>query len=645
MHSSDGSPRVRFVVPGDPDQNTGGYRYIRRLADAISDSGVHAEVIGLAGDFPRPDRWALIEMDHYLERCPSSALVVLDGLAMSAMPEVVARHAQRLHLVALIHHPLADESGLSERDCRWFFEQERRALAKVRQIITTSSFTARRLADFGVTADRITVAEPGVAISAGLQRAQKTHDSIPQILCVGHLSPRKAQHQLVRALQNLKGLPWRCTLAGALDRDRRYSQQVAQAIQSAGLSERIVLAGEADDERLTELYEGADMFVLPSEYEGYGMVIDEATAAGLPILSSDGGALAETALRPGVQQYPAGNVEALTDRLRDWLSNPEVLAANAKLAQRQSLRLNTWEQAAATVLTATGLKTSATANVFEGGWLALREPADHRARSAALTDTLNQWFQQRTVRSADGAPEGPVTIVDLGAGRGSNAVYLSPRLQVPQRWLLLDQDASLLAEAQTRLSEQGITASIVEQWLSAESLPRQIPEQATLITASALIDLVSQTWLEALVDTAFARGAAVLVVLSYSGKFRLEPGHPDDGRVLALLNEHQQGEKGTGQALGPDAAEALRLCLQAAGYFVETRMTPWHLGRDDEALIGQLLNGWADAVSELIPKPDKQDRSWLRRWLADRRQRLAEGRLSVTVQHLDLLALPEGVGV
>ena len=88
------------------------------------------------------------------------------------------------------------------------------------------SFTARRLADFGVTADRITVAEPGVAISAGLQRAQKTHDSIPQILCVGHLSPRKAQHQLVKALQNLKGLPWRCTLAGALDRDR--------GVQSAG---------------------------------------------------------------------------------------------------------------------------------------------------------------------------------------------------------------------------------------------------------------------------------------------------------------------------------------------------------------------------------------------------------------------------
>ena len=197
----------------------------------------------------------------------------------------------------------------------------------------------------------------------------------------------------------------------------------------------------------------------------------------------------------------------------------------------------------------------------------------------------------------------------------------------------------------SRLSEQGVTASIAEQWLSAESLPRHIPKQATLITASALIDLVSDTWLDALVDTAVARGAAVLVVLSYSGEFRLEPRHPDDGPVLALLNEHQRGEKGTGQALGPDAVEALRLRLHAAGYSVETRASPWHLDRDNEALIGQLLSGWADAVSELIPKPEKQNGVWLHGWLADRRQRLAEGRLSVTVQHLDLLALPESAGV
>ena len=148
------------------------------------------------------------------------------------------------------------------------------------------------------------------------------------------------------------------------------------------------------------------------------MVIDEATATGLPIISSDGGALAETAVRPGVQQYPAGDVVALTDRLRDWLSNPEALARHAELAQCQSRRLNTWEQTAATVLTATGLKTPATATVFEGDWLALREPADHRARSTALTDTLNQWFQQSTVRSADGVPERPVTIVRPGGRPG-----------------------------------------------------------------------------------------------------------------------------------------------------------------------------------------------------------------------------------
>jgi len=293
------------------------------------------------------------------------------------------------------------------------------------------------------------------------------------------------------------------------------------------------------------------------------------------------------------------------------------------------------------VLAAIGLTQPAMGSSFEGRWLELREPADHRARSTALTVSLNQWLQRSHARFTDGLPQAPVTMVDLGTGRGSNAVYLSPLLQVPQHWLLLDQDACLLAETQARLTERGIAATVAEQRLSVESLPTKMPEHTTLITASALIDLVSAPWLMTLAETARARGAAVLVVLSYSGEFSLDPMHPDDGRVLALVNEHQRGEKGTGHALGPEAAKALEQRLQAAGYQVETQASPWHLDCDDAALIRELLDGWVAAASELILESRNQDGAWLQHWLANRLEQLAEERLAVTVQHVDLLALPE----
>lgn len=631
---------MRFVVPGDPDQNTGGYRYVKRLSSAIASMGVETDLVGLPGSFPRPDATALREMDQYLSRCPDQAVVVLDGLAMSGMPEIVERHSQRLALIALIHHPLADESGLTPEAQGWFFDTERRALAAVNKVITTSPFTARRLADFGVSPQRIAVAEPGVATADIARKTQaRAVPTTPRILCVGHLSPRKAQHQLVAALRELQSLDWHCTLVGALDRDAAYSRRVAHEIESAGLHGRIELAGEADDEHLVELYRNADLFVFPSLYEGYGMVIDEAVAAGLPIISSDGGALAETAKRPGAVQYPAGDIEALTDRLRIWLADSDQLAYQTELA-RQARPSRTWHQAAEVVLAIARAAAPASDTVFDGSWLALREGADHRARSLALTHSLNQWLQQSRDGHDSGSPEGPITVVDLGAGRGSNALFLSPRLTVPQRWRLLDHDAALLAEAGKRLEQADVPASVDQCWLTAETLPERIPQNATLITASALIDLVSEPWLEALVSAAAARRAALLVVLSYSGQFRLNPSHADDDRLLALVNQHQQGEKGTGQALGPAAPQTLAQGLERAGYAVETASSPWHLDGKDEALVGQLLQGWVTAALQ-VAEGTGEDSGWLQRWLADRRRQLATGELAVTVGHLDLLAIPE----
>ncbi|WP_203300606.1 glycosyltransferase family 4 protein [Marinobacter sediminum] len=641
MASSDFSPVLRFVVPGDPGQNTGGYRYVRRAVDAINELGTRAVVTGLAGQFPRPDQRALAAMNHCLEQCPDSAVVVLDGLAIGAMPQVIEEHAQRLKLIALIHHPLADETGLSEEERQWFFEQERRALAAVAHVVTTSAFTVGRLAAFGVSADRIDTAHPGVAIKARLQTNNDVRRApVPQLLCVGHLSQRKAQHQLVKALQNLQSLPWHCTLAGSLDRDSAYSQEVANQIRKAGLEGRVELTGEVAERRLLELYQQADVFVFPSLYEGYGMVIDEAIASGLPVITSDGGALANTGDQPGVLQYPAGDVEALESALRAWLSDPEGLAQQTTQAQCLSSPLRTWENAAQVFLKVAGLGCVAAGSVFENSWLELRESADHQARSMALTEAVDRWLHRDVAGQVDAGSREPVTIVDLGTGRGSNAVFLAPRLLVPKQWLLLDHDASLLTVAKDRLTQLGESSSVAEAWLTADSLAAQIPSEARLITASALIDLVSEEWLDALVASAGSQRAALLVTLSYSGQFRLEPEHPCDERVQTLVNQHQRGEKGTGRALGPDAPRVLAKKLKQAGHSVEISETPWRLNARDRALISQLLEGWVAAAAELAPDINGDGSEWLSDWLSDRKRWLAEGRLSVSVHHLDLMALP-----
>ena len=641
MPESDKPGFLEFIVPGDPEQNTGGYRYVRKLVEALGDAGCRARVSGLPGQFPRPDRVARNGMDKKLASLPDGASVVLDGLAMGGLPEIVEKHSRRLNLLALVHHPLADETGISEANRQWFFDSETRALGFVNGVITTSQHTAARLADYEVPAEMIRVAEPGVTRAANPRGCdQSSQTGTPHILCVAHLSPRKAQHQLVEALENLKGVSWQCTLAGSDSRDPEYSQQVRRAIAEAGLEDRIALVGEVEEAGLAELYRKADLFVLPSLYEGYGMVIDEALAEGLPVISSDGGALANTSARPGVVQYRAGDVRALEARLRNWLEHPEQLEHARKLAARESRRIRSWGDTGKDVLEAlhyfSGLSTHLHQHSeFESTWLAAREAADHRARSQGLTDQLNHWLLNRY----DGlSPEShyPMQIVDIGTGRGSNALFLVPALQVPQTWLALDQDSALLREAGQRVDCLDVPFETRPVQLTSENMEQQLPREADLITASALIDLVSEPWLDALALAAAGRKSAMLIVLSYAGHFELSPEHPDDELVKTLVNRHQHGDKGIGAALGPEASTVLQDLLVAEGYRVELAESPWILDGADHALAKMLMQGWIDAAIE--QSPHEADR--LSRWLETRNQQLSEGDLTIVVRHLDLLALP-----
>lgn len=338
-----------LIVAGDPTQLTGGYVYDARIVQGLRDTGWTIDVVGLEGRFPEPDAVASHALDSALTGLPDGSLAVIDGLAMGGLPAIVERHASRLSVIALVHHPLADETGLGAPEQQRFRISETRALAAVDGVIVTSVYTARRLADFDVPAERIAVIEPGVVLAALPERPKpENHQSgdTLRLLCVATVTPRKGQDLLVEALAELAGLPWQCQLVGALDRADHYVAQVREAIARHGLEARIELLGSQPGERLPTLYAQADLFVLPSHYEGYGMVITEALAHGLPVVTTTGGALAHTLPDAAGIKVAPGDIGALRDALRSMLESPDVRARYQAGALEAREALSDWQDAA-----------------------------------------------------------------------------------------------------------------------------------------------------------------------------------------------------------------------------------------------------------------------------------------------------------
>lgn len=330
-----------MIVPGDPDQPTGGYRYDARIVAELRDHGRAVEVTGIAGRFPDADQQASAALDSTLRALPDGQLVVIDGLALGGLPDIAHRHADRLDLVALVHHPLADETGLSPLLQQRFLDSETRALAACRRIVTTSEFTARRLAALGVQRSRIRVVPPGVDPA----EARESGDSRrPRLLCVGSLVPRKGQDLLVEALSGLQDVSWRLELVGDPDRDRSFAEALRHSIRTYGLEQRVAIRGVQDPHALDAFYRSADLLVVPSRYEGYGMVVTEALARALPVIATTGGALVDTVPPEAALQVPPGDRGALADALRRWLDDPALRAEKRTGATRVRRSLGDWAE-------------------------------------------------------------------------------------------------------------------------------------------------------------------------------------------------------------------------------------------------------------------------------------------------------------
>ena len=343
--------RVAFAVPGDLSTPTGGYTYDRRIIGELRRLGFGVEAIDLGEGFPRPSAHTRARAMAKLADAPPGVPIVLDGLALGVLAEVAALR-RRNPLIGLVHHPLALETGLAPDEVERLRASERAALASMQKIIVTSPAIARVLmADYGVSPDLLSVAPPG-SDPAARARVEISGSSTGggdniALLSVGIIVPRKGYDLLVAALAAIDDLPWRLTIVG--DR-RRHADEAARLdadIFRRGLTARIVMAGAVSTERLAELYSAADLFVLASRYEGYGMAFAQAIAYGVPVIGTTAGAIPETVPAGAGLLVPPEDVPALAAALRWLISDPRERARLARNARAAAKSLPTWEAAAA----------------------------------------------------------------------------------------------------------------------------------------------------------------------------------------------------------------------------------------------------------------------------------------------------------
>lgn len=327
-----------FAIPGDLSAPTGGYEYARRVLRALPD----LTYLPLPRGFPHPTDVDLAVASARLAAVPPDAVLLIDGLAFGALP-VSCLDAVQAPIVALVHHPLYLETGVSEELQVALRVSERASLSRAARVIVTSASTAAFLSQaFGVSGARLSIAEPGNERAARAPRS----GAPPHLLAVGAVIPRKCYDLLVCALAGLDHLAWTLTIAGALDRDEQAVRGVREALATHGLTERITLAGAVDPAALDRLYATADIFVIASLHEGYGMAAAEAMAHGLPLVASTGGALAATIPDAAAVKFPPGDVQRLSAALHLILTDPPRRADCADASWAAGQRLPRWEQAA-----------------------------------------------------------------------------------------------------------------------------------------------------------------------------------------------------------------------------------------------------------------------------------------------------------
>jgi glycosyltransferase involved in cell wall biosynthesis len=333
---------VHVVVPDgidDPARPSGGNAYDRQICRSLAEIGWPVHVHAVPGAWPRPDAAAYAALASVVQGIPDGSLALLDGLVASTAPEVLVPQANRMRLVALVHMPLGQGTADDETRTR-----ERDVLSAAASVVTTSAWSRRTLLElYSLPDDRVHVAEPGVD-AAPLSPGTTTGGAL---LCVAAVIPGKGHDVLLDALATMMDLSWDCQCVGSIERDPAFAEKLRRRVLDVELGDRVRFVGPRIGADLDRSYASADLLVLPSHAEAYGMVVTEALARGLPVIAADVGGVAEAlghgtgGIRPGLL-VPTGDPAALAAALRAWLGDAGVRHTWRRAARERRGSLSRW---------------------------------------------------------------------------------------------------------------------------------------------------------------------------------------------------------------------------------------------------------------------------------------------------------------
>jgi len=329
---------VHFVIPDgvdDPVRPSGGNTYDRQLCRGLSSLGWSVHEHAISGCWPRGDAASFAALAGVVERIPEDALLLLDGLVASTASEVLVPQAQRLHMVVLVHMPLGHDPPADGEEVRM---REHAVLASAAAVVTTSAWTRQRLLElYDLPPHRLHVAQPSVhAAELAAVTFGKGHDV------------------LLDALAKARDLPWHCVCVGSLERDPAFVEAVRGRSLDSGLADRVEFVGARTGADLDRSYGAADLVVLASRAETYGMVVIEGLARGLPVIATDVGGVSEAlgrggdGIRPGLLVAPE-NPATLAAALRDWLGDAELRGRLRQVAMKRRESLPGWSTTASVV--------------------------------------------------------------------------------------------------------------------------------------------------------------------------------------------------------------------------------------------------------------------------------------------------------
>ena len=343
-HSVQSNSEFYFVYPGDLDTRTGGYTYDKRLIEELGLLGLRINPVSLPQCSLDMNQSARRRVQEKLAAIPEGSVVVMDGLALGVLDRETTEVRHRLRLVALCHHPLALESGLNSAEQSRLFESERLALANVHATLVTSDSTRRILIDdFGVGEDSITVAVPGT----DRRPFAACTGNPPRLLTVGSLTRRKAHDVLISALADLAALDWEARFVGGDHFDATWAQRLHVQVAAENLGHRIQFAGLVPD--IEPEYQQADVFILPSRFEGYGMVFAEALSAGLPVIAAKAGAVPDVVPGTAGLLVAPDDPEALAEAIHKLLTIAGLRQQLQQGARACAAELPTWRDSAGKV--------------------------------------------------------------------------------------------------------------------------------------------------------------------------------------------------------------------------------------------------------------------------------------------------------